>query len=58
MYANVQDFYLEGMVALAMSNTKGILDHAPRKTKRLVLVNRVIYAKLMEVVRAGRAEKR
>lgn len=58
MYANAQDFYLEGMVALAMSKTPGILDHAPRKTKRRVLVNRVVYAKLMEVVRGKRAENR
>lgn len=52
MIRSAQDeFYIEGMVCLAMSKTPGILDHAPRKTKRRVLVNRVIYAQLMEVVR-------
>lgn len=58
MYATSQDFYLEGMVYLAMSKIPGILDHTPRKMKRRILVNRVIYAQLIEVVCAGRAENK
>lgn len=59
MIRSAQDEHrIEGMVALAMSKIPGILDHTPRKMKRRILVNRVIYAQLMEVVRAGRAEKR
>lgn len=49
MIRSAQDEHrIEGMVYLAMSKIPGILDHTPRKIKRRILVNRVIYAQLME----------
>lgn len=48
------EFYMEGWVVLAMSKVPGILDHTPRKMKRRILVNRVIYAMLVERLTARR----
>lgn len=56
------EFEIEQMVNLAGTRDPDdlpeLLADMPARKARKIMVNRVIYAQLIEVVRAGRAEKR
>lgn len=47
-----RDFYLEGMVALAMTNDAAILRDLPAHQLQTVCINRFTWHRLMESIRA------